>query len=107
LTGASKAALASSKEGVATLASGSTAAGTGTGLGLAKGAGLGAGICKEAATLSGSSTAIGTGISTGVSKIATLGGLVSTGTIAGMLVAGGIGLLVGYLTYRGVKAFVG
>jgi hypothetical protein len=32
--------------------------------------------------------------------------LLSTGTIFGAIATGGIGLLVGYLTYRSVKAFV-
>ena len=82
LRSASKAALIATKEGTATLTGGSAT--TGTGLGLAKGAWLGA----------------------RASKLATGAGLVGAGAIAGTVITGGIALLVGYLTYRGVKTFV-
>jgi hypothetical protein len=82
LRSASKAALITAKEGTATLTGGSAT--TGKGLNLVRGAWLGA----------------------RASMLATGVGLVGTGAIAGAVMTGGIGLLVGYLTYRGVKAFM-
>ena len=85
LTGSRAGMLVSSESSTAALTTASTTAGAGTGLGVAaKGAGLGTGLCK----------------------IATVSGLTTTGTIVGAVITGGIGFLVGYLTYRGVKAFV-
>ena len=68
----------------------------------------------DAAALTGGSATTGTGLDLvrGVwlgaraSKLATGAGLVGSGAIAGAVITGGIGLLVGYLTYRGVKAFI-
>ena len=82
LRSASKAALITAKEGTATLTGGSAT--TGTGLDLVRGVWLGA----------------------RASRLATGAGLVGSGAIAGAVITGGIGLLVGYLTYRGVKAFI-